>query len=86
MLALRHGEAAIRALVDASAVRVVRALAIPFLRPEGRRDTELALASPLAPRTRCPASPAPSPPSPDAGTAASAPGAAPRGPEQDTST
>ncbi|MWJ35493.1 hypothetical protein [Clavibacter michiganensis] len=55
VLALRHGEAAIRALVDASAVRVVRALAIPFLRPEGRRDTALALAvrAPLALRDLC---------------------------------
>lgn len=55
VLALRHGEAAIRALVDASAVRVVRALAIPFLRPEGRRDTALARAvrAPLALRDLC---------------------------------
>ncbi|UKF81042.1 hypothetical protein [Clavibacter californiensis] len=55
VLALRHGEAAIRALVGASAVRVVRALAIPFLRPEGRRDTALARAvrAPLALRDLC---------------------------------
>lgn len=55
VLALRHGEAAIRALVDASALRVVHALAIPFLRPEGRRTTELARAAraPLALRDLC---------------------------------
>ncbi|OUE24562.1 hypothetical protein [Clavibacter michiganensis] len=44
VLALRHGEAAIRALLAASALRVVLALAIPFLRPEGRRGTALARA------------------------------------------
>ncbi|MFT2752492.1 hypothetical protein [Clavibacter sp. Sh2088] len=40
VLALRHGEAALRALVAASSLRVVLALAIPFLRPE-RRGTAL---------------------------------------------
>ena len=55
VLALRHGEAAIHALVHASGVRVVLALAIPFLRPEGRRTTALARAAraPLALRDRC---------------------------------
>ncbi|MBF4617715.1 hypothetical protein ITJ44_06455 [Clavibacter sp. VKM Ac-2873] len=55
VLALRHGEAAIRALVAASALGVVRALAIPFLRPEGRRTTALARVAraPLALRDRC---------------------------------
>jgi hypothetical protein len=40
VLALRHGEAALRALVATSSLRVVLALAIPFLRPE-RRGTAL---------------------------------------------
>ncbi|RIJ54410.1 hypothetical protein DZG02_16980, partial [Clavibacter lycopersici] len=55
VLALRHGEAAIRALLAASALRVVLALAIPFLRPEGRRSTALARAAsaPLALRDLC---------------------------------
>jgi hypothetical protein len=44
VLALRHGEAALRALVAASSLRVVLALAIPFLRPERRRDPALARA------------------------------------------
>lgn len=42
VLALRHGEAALRALAAASGLRVVLALAIPFLRPEGQRPTALA--------------------------------------------
>ena len=41
VLALRHGEAALRALVAAAGLRVVRTLAIPFLRPEGRRPAAL---------------------------------------------
>jgi hypothetical protein len=41
VLALRHGEAALRALVAASGLRVVLALAIPFLRPAGRGRTAL---------------------------------------------
>jgi hypothetical protein len=44
VLALRHGEAALRLLVAASSLRVVLALAIPFLRPERRRGTALARA------------------------------------------
>jgi hypothetical protein len=42
VLALRHGEAALRALWTAAGMRVAVALAIPFLRPEGRRTTALA--------------------------------------------
>ncbi|OUE20283.1 hypothetical protein BFL36_11510 [Clavibacter michiganensis] len=49
VLALRHGEAALRALVRASGVRVLLALAIPFLRPDGRPAAALARAA-RAPR------------------------------------
>ncbi|KZC94223.1 MULTISPECIES: hypothetical protein [Clavibacter] len=42
VLALRHGEAALRALVRASGLRVLLALAIPFLRPDGRPADALA--------------------------------------------
>ena len=42
VLALRHGEAALRALVRASGLRVLLALAIPFLRPDGRPTAALA--------------------------------------------
>jgi hypothetical protein len=42
VLALRHGEASLRALGAAAGLRVVLALAIPFLRPEGRRTTAIA--------------------------------------------
>ncbi|MFT2707241.1 hypothetical protein [Clavibacter zhangzhiyongii] len=41
VLALRHGESALRALGAAAGLRVVLALAIPFLRPEGRRTAAL---------------------------------------------
>lgn len=58
VLALRHGEAALRALVAASALGVVRALVIPSLPPEGGRTTALARAAraaraPLALRDLC---------------------------------
>ncbi|OUE07880.1 hypothetical protein CMsap09_02945 [Clavibacter michiganensis] len=49
VLALRHGEASLRALLAASALRVVRAIAIPFVRPDGARATALVPATP-APR------------------------------------
>jgi hypothetical protein len=45
VLALRHGEAALRALVRASGLRVLLALAIPFLRPDGRPSAALARAA-----------------------------------------
>jgi len=42
VLALRHGERAIRALVAASGLRVVLALAMPFLRPADQPTAALA--------------------------------------------